>query len=203
MIEDLWQLGGALLFREQDQPEAAAAALASVLGKVPVSLEGAGEIGVSEEWQMLGAGRAWPPQALALAADQACAPLTLAGMEAAAEALRLEDPDLFGQLAEETAPHTAEGPQHYLIHRHPLSAEPCLYPPPGFHKRDWGKRLQLHVTRPRFSYTHEWMPGDVLAFDPTAVRCRSELRRKGTFQAVVIPGAGPLVPMRAPVRNPI
>ena len=45
MIEDLWQLGGALLFREQDQPEAAAAALASVLGKVPVSLEGAGEIG--------------------------------------------------------------------------------------------------------------------------------------------------------------
>lgn len=199
MIEDLWQLGGALLFRAQSLPAEAGRKLAAVLGKgpVPESDAASGPATVTGAWSMPGSALAVPPHALVYAADDAAPGLMLAGMEAAADAMRMEDPDFLAQIAGARAPHCAGGPAHPVLHRHPLSGEVCLYPPPlteaGFPGAD---ALAEYVVQDRFRCTLEWQPGDVLAIDPRAVLCRWTSGRDEVMPAIAVPGAAPLLETR-------
>ena len=134
MIEDLWQLGGALLFRHQRSPEDAARVLASVLAKGPVAVDGgtAEDTSFGGDWAMPGSHSSVPPNALIFCAGASDTPLAMAGMEAAADALQMAEPDLMAQVAGVWVAHTPGGPEHPLLHRHPLSGEVCFYaPPPG------------------------------------------------------------------------
>ena len=61
-----------------------------------------------------------------------------------------------------------------VLHQHPLSNATILYPPP---RRAAGKdSVALALVRmaeePQFCYRHVWQPGDVLAWDPRAVRSK-------------------------------
>lgn len=203
MIADMWQLGGALLFRGQDDPALAAAKLAAVLAKGPVAggdADASGErVRIGGAWAMPGGNLALPPKALVLGGEAAAAPLAMAGMEAAADALRMEDPGFLAEIASARAAHAGGGPVHPVLHRHPLSGEPCLYPPPAALAHfPGGDRLLAHAERPAFCWTHEWQAGDVLAVDPRAVRCRWADGREHAAAMIVAPGAVPLADCRAP-----
>lgn len=202
MIADMWQLGGALLFRGQDDPAMAAAKLAAVLAKGPVGGMDAGDLAdgvrIAADWTMPGADLALPPKALVLGGEAIPAPLAMAGMEAAADALRMEDPGFLAEIANTRAAHANGGPLHPVMHRHPLSGEACLYPPPAALARFPGAdRLLAHAERPAFCWTHEWQPGDVLAIDPRAVRCRWADGREHAAAMMAIPGTAPLAESRA------
>lgn len=199
MICDLWQLGGALLFRAQSLPEEAARKLAAVLGKGPAPERdaSAGLASVTGAWAMPGSAEAVPPKALVLAADSAAPSLMLAGMEAAADAMRMEDPEFLAQIAGARAPHVAGGPEHPVLHRHPLSGEVCLYPPPlvqaGFPD---AAALADYAVQERFCCSLEWQAGDVLAIDPRAVLCRWASGRDEVITMTVVPGTVPLLEAR-------
>jgi hypothetical protein len=199
MIEDLWQLGGALLFRAQSLPAEAAGKLAAVLGKGPVPESGEGDrtATVTGAWAMPGSALAVPPKALVFAAADAAPGLMLAGMEAAADAMRMEDPDFLSQIAGARAPHVTGGPVHPVLHRHPLSGEVCFYPPPpaqaGF---PGAAALADYVGQERFCCMLEWQAGDVLAIDPRTVLCRWSSGRDEAMSAILVPGAAPLLETR-------
>ncbi len=204
MIQDLWQLGGALLFRGQTLPESAMIGLAAALASGPFApddgLPDARDL-LNTEWQMPGAVQEIPPKALVFAATGApgLPPLQMAGMEAAADALRMEDTGLLGALAGRRAAHAAGGAGHPLIVLHAQSGEACLYPPPdgmgGFAE---AARLAEHAGQQRFCWQHDWQQGDVLALDPRAVRCRwlsAPASEPGA--SVVVPGTVALAPQHA------
>ena len=206
MIQDLWQLGGALLFRAQTTPEAAAQRLATVLANGPfthtdASAHAAAAI-IGTHWKMPGAEHAIPPKALVFApalGSPSPPALMLAGMEAAADTLRMEDPEFLATLSGLHCAHTPDGAEHPLVLHHPQSGEACLYPPPvggqGFADAE---RLMDHVAQARFCWRYEWQPGDVLALDSRAVRCRWEETPGSTLaECVVVPGSAPLPPERA------
>ena len=202
MIEDLWQLGGALLFREHLPAEDAALKLAAVLAKGPVGGGApadatADRAPVAGDWSMPGAQAALPPKALVFAADEALPGLLLAGMEAAADAMHMEDPDFLAQIAGARAPHGEGGPPHPVLHRHPQTGEACFYPPPPqLASFPGAAALGEYAAQERFCYAHEWRPGDVLAIDPRAVRCRWASGRDEAVPAITLPGAAPLLETR-------
>jgi alpha-ketoglutarate-dependent taurine dioxygenase len=199
LIKDLWQVGGALLFRQQADPSAAALKLASALAGGPGSLAPQSDWEIGEHWSMLGAYAGLPPNAVVLSAGPALPPLGLAGMEAAADALRMENPSLFAKLASVYRAHVEGGPPHPLIHRHALSGESCLYPPPKASADAKVDNILHHAEAVRFCYTHNWMAGDVLAFDPRAVRCRWFEPPSRAPRLLVLAGSVPLAPVPAPL----
>lgn len=201
MIQDLWQLGGALLFQVQSNPETAAHSLAAVLAHGPVGLtEGArasDEI-AGTHWQMPGAWLAVPRKALVFgpsAGSPGLPELVMAGMEAAADTLRMEDPEFLAGLIGQRYAHVPGGAEHPLVLWHPQSGEACLYPPPeGAGGLAAAERLLAHVSQPRFCWRYDWQPGDVLAVDPRAVRCRWVEAPVAEAVCVVVPGTAPLSP---------
>ena len=93
-------------------------------------------------------------------------------MEAAADALRLTAAETLAEAEDRYSAHSLDAPMRPVLYRHPLSGATVLYPPP---RRATGKDpLLLALARtaeePEFIYRHEWQAGDVLAWDPTAVR---------------------------------
>ncbi len=211
MIKDLWQLGATLLFRDQPMPGEAAGRLASVLAKAPMEVAAADDepaVHITGDWSMPGAARTIPPTALVFAAsgalpdrelpDRGLPALELAGMEAAADALRMEDPAFFSQMARARAAHVEGGPEHPVLYGHPLSGAECFYPPPPSATAAFAgmERLLDYVARPQFCFTHAWQPRDVLAVDPRAVRCRWVNGRAGDAPMIVVPGMAALAETR-------
>ena len=201
MIQDLWQLGGALLFRAQENPETAAVNLATVLAHGPVALtEGAraGDEIAGTHWQMPGGWLAVPHKALVFgpASGSAGLPeLLMAGMEAAADTMRMEAPELLAGFIGLRCAHAPGGTGHPLVLRHPQSGEACLYPPPENGPPFLGaERLMTHASQARFCWRYDWQPGDVLAVDPRAVRCRWGEAPAAETACVVVPGTVPLSP---------
>ena len=173
MLRDLWQVGGAFLFRGSPNPARAAAALGRVLAGDALIAVSASVPG-GTEWAMVGAEAPAPHPLVCVVAteDGALPPLWLAGMEAAADALRLTNADTLMEAEGLHFAHSLDGPMLPVLQRHPQSGATILFPPP---RRAAGKDPQaLTLVRlaeePRFCYRHDWQPGDVLAWDPRAVR---------------------------------
>ena len=176
IINDMWQLGGALLFRNQSAPAQAAKnlaeALATGLGLDPVEAAAA----LDPDWHMMGAAEETPPVGAVYrceAAAPALPDLELSSMEAVADALRMADPEYLAEIGPIAEPHVAGGPRHPALHRHWESGEVCAYPPPsGRSPKTGSARLRDKAEALEMVYRHEWAGGDVLAFDTRAVRCR-------------------------------
>jgi len=200
MIRDLWQLGAALLFRDQAQAGLSALAAALSGSAAPPIAPSSLLISTAEaQWHHYGACDVVPPAAVVIAVgDWPDLPaLTLAGTEAAADELRLAAPELFAKIAGLRLAHDCDGAHtHPACHRHPLTGETCLYPaPPEPSANDTAALLHEHATKARFCYSHEWSPGDILAFDPRAAMSRWQAPRTSSRALhCVVPGAGPLVP---------
>jgi hypothetical protein len=178
MLRDLWQIGGALLFRNCERPGRCAALLGRVLGGDILTTVSA-TIPGSTEWAMVGADASAPlPLACVIATDSGDLPaLSLAGMEAAIDSLRLTGSDMLSEAEHLHFAHSLDGPMLPVLLHHPLSGVTVLYPPP---RRAAGKdsaalALVRMAEEPQFCYRHVWQPGDVLAWDPRAVRSKWEL----------------------------
>jgi hypothetical protein len=205
MIQDLWQVGAALLFRRQQQPQEAARRLALALGTGAILADILPLTAIRDDWVMLGADQPLPPAVAVLAESGGqpsllpghCYPsLWLAGMEAAADALRMADPEFLAGLNLSRGMHAAAGPAQPLVHRHAMTGEACLYPPPVAHQAAKAEKvMQQHVIQQRFCYKHVWQPGDVLAFDPRAVRCKWDQLPAAEGSGFALPGTAPLEPV--------
>lgn len=177
MIRDLWQVAGALLFRGCDDPAKSAAALGrAIAGKALVAVSA--HVPGTADWSMVGAeGMETLPLACIVGTDTGDLPdLWLAGMEAAADSLRMTSPDTLTDAESLHFAHSLDGPMLPVLQKHPLSGAWVLYPPPRRAAATDQTALALVRTaeEPEFCHRHEWQPGDVLAWDPRAVRSRWE-----------------------------
>jgi hypothetical protein len=144
----------------------------------------------STEWGMVGAEAtgSLPLVCVVATKTEDLPALHLAGMEAAADALRLIDSNLLSEAKALHFAHSLDGPMLAVLQQHPLSGATILYPPP---RRAAGKdAVALALVRtaeePQFSYRHTWQPGDVLAWDPRAVRSMWEKTPAGDAAAFSI-----------------
>ncbi|MCB9929992.1 MAG: hypothetical protein H6844_11345 [Alphaproteobacteria bacterium] len=175
MVRDLWQVGGALLFRGCADPARCAAALGrAIAGKTLIAVSAS--IPGSAEWSMVGAdGTASLPLACVVGTgDAALPPLWLAGMEAAADSLRMTAPETLKDAEGLHFAHSLDGPMRPVLLEHPLTGATVLYPPPrrAASQDPVGQALVRTAEEPQFGHCHAWQPGDVLAWDPRAVRAR-------------------------------
>ncbi len=173
MLRDLWQVGGALLFRGCERPARGGATLARILAGDTLITVSASVPG-GTEWGMVGADAPGSLPLVCVVATRTLdlPALNLAGMEAAADSLRLVDSNLLAEAQALHFAHSLDGPMLAVLQQHPISGATVLYPPP---RRAAGKdAVALALVRtaeePQFAYRHVWQPGDVLAWDPRAVR---------------------------------
>lgn len=198
MLRDLWQVGGALLFRGCADPAHSAALLGRALaGNTLIAVSGAVPGGT--EWSMVGAESSDPPPLACVVATASgdLPPLWLAGMEAAADALRLTHPETLADADGLHFAHSLDGPMLPVVQQHPLSGATVLYPPPraAARKDPVGLALVRTAEEARFCHRHAWQPGDVLAWDPRAVRCRWEsLPEDGDATFAIVRAAGSAQP---------
>lgn len=173
MVRDLWQVGGALLFRNCTDTTRGAAALGQAIGGNSLITVSATVPG-GADWAMVGADTSHPlPLACIVGTESGNLPaLWLAGMEAAADAMRLTGSDTLAEAQGLHFAHSPEGPMLPVLQKHPVSGATVLYPAPR--RAAATDPVALAVVRiaeePQFSYRHDWQPGDLLAWDPRVVR---------------------------------
>lgn len=177
MIRDLWQVAGALLFRNCADPATSAAALGRAIANKTLVAVSANVPGTAD-WSMVGADSTeLSPLACIVGTETGNLPdLWLAGMEAAADSLRMTSPETLTEAEGLHFAHSLDGPMLPVLQKHPLSDATVLFPPPR--RAAATDQVALALVRaaeePEFCYRHEWQPGDVLAWDPRAVRSRWE-----------------------------
>ena len=195
MLQDLWQLGGALLFRGCEDPRLAVASLCQALvPDTPLTETSTPPGGTG--WAMVGADASTAPPVVCAAGSADTLPaLWLAGMEAAADALHLTGVEALSEAVGKRFAHRVGGPLHPALVRHAVSGAGVLYPPPRALAEHDGpaNALVRHAEQPQFHYRHIWQRGDVFAWDPRAVRSRWEALPTDTGAAfITLQGSSPL-----------
>ncbi len=173
MVSDLWQVGGALLFRNCADPTRGAAALGrAIAGNTLITVSAAVPGGT--DWMMVGADTSDPPPLACIVGTETgnLPALWLAGMEAAADAMRLTGADTLAEAQGLHFAHSLDGPMLPIVQKHPVSGATAFYPPPR--RAAATDPVALAIVRmaeePQFCHRHDWQPGDLLAWDPRVVR---------------------------------
>jgi hypothetical protein len=128
------------------------------------------------DWAMVGADTSDPPPLACIVGTDSgkLPPLWLAGMEAAADAMRLTASDTLAEAQGLHFAHSLDGPMLPILQKHPVSGATVLYPPPrrAAVVDPVAHAIVRTAEEPQFCYRHDWQAGDLLAWDPRVVRCK-------------------------------